>query len=68
MGIVRTAALLHEHCMASMRLLCSSELASRAARSVLRALSSLVAVKLVQKGDEPLGTANKGVCGRWDAR
>ena len=34
----------------------------------LRAVFALVAVKLVQKGDEPLGTANKGVCGRWDAR
>ena len=34
----------------------------------LRAVFALVAVKLVQKGDEPLGTTDKRVCGRWDAR
>ena len=34
----------------------------------LRAVFALVAVKLVQKGDEPLSTTNKRVCGRWDGR
>ena len=69
MGIRTYRCVHHEHRMEPCGLW-SSELASRAARSVFaRCLRSLVAVKLVQKGDEPLGTTNKvvdsGTHGSW---
>ena len=63
-----TAALLHVHFWHQYGCFAAVSLQAELRAAFLRAVFALVAVKLVQKGDEPLGTANKGVCGRWDAR